>query len=427
MREILRTPRVLSLFLASCVARLPMGAFGLLLVLHTQALTGSYAKGGLASGAYALALGLTNPALARLVDRRGQTVVLRTGAPLAAAGMVSVALLPHGAPLGVLLACSAVTGLTQPPIGACMRALWPVLLDDADRRHTAYSLEGAMLEFVYICGPLAIVAGIGAWSIPAAMIACAFFILAGDLAFSAHPVSRSWRPHPEGARGLTGALRSPGVRVLVAVFALCGLAVGAVAVTVPAALQDMGHRNLTGVLLGLWGVGSMCAGLAMTRVRPAADPTRRLALTLAAWGAAHALLGIAGSPVVLGLLLVVAGASIAPTFVSTNAMLDHLAPPGTLTEAFTWTATGMVAGAATGSALAGTIVDASSPGLAMALLGGGGVLAALLVRAMATGALRAPAEAGSAPEPELYSSPAGAKEAPDVPPAPVAELVDAQG
>jgi hypothetical protein len=70
-------------------------------------------------------------------------------------------------------------------------------------------------------------------------------------------------------------------------------------------------------------------------------------------------------------------------------MLDHLAPAGTLTEAFTWTSTGIVAGAAAGSALAGAIVEAASPGLAMALLGGGGVLAGLLVRAASTGPLRA--------------------------------------
>src|SRR5215218_213410 len=77
VRDVLRTPGALSLFAASCVARLPMGALGLLLVLHTEQLTGSYAHGGLAAGAYALALGISNPALARVVDRRGQTAVLR--------------------------------------------------------------------------------------------------------------------------------------------------------------------------------------------------------------------------------------------------------------------------------------------------------------------------------------------------------------
>jgi hypothetical protein len=91
---------------------------------------------------------------------------------------------------------------------------------------------------------------------------------------------------------------------------------------------------------------------------------------------------------VLALLLLVAGATIAPTFVCANGMLDHLAPAGTLTEAFTWTSTGMVVGAAAGSALAGAIVEASSAQLAIALLAGGGVFAGLLVRTALAGTLR---------------------------------------
>src|ERR671937_43038 len=115
----------------------------------------------------------------------------------------------------------------------------------------------------------------------------------------------------------------------------------------------------------------MVTGLAVGRLGAATDPPRRLALMLVAWSAGHALIDASGEPAALALLLLVAGATIAPTFVCTNGMLDGLAPPGTLTEAFTWTATGIVAGAAAGSALAGAIVEAASPGLAMALLGGG--------------------------------------------------------
>jgi MFS family permease len=393
MRDVLRAPGARTLFLASCVARLPMGALGLLLVLHTQQLTGSYAAGGLASGAYAIALGLSNPALARTVDRRGQTLVLRAGAPLAAVAVVVLAVLPDGAPLGAILAAAFAAGASQPPIGACMRALWPVLLEGPDRRHAAYALEGAVLEIVYICGPLAIVAGIGSWSTSAAMLACAAFLLVGDMSFSTHPISRAWRPHDERPRDLTGALRGPGVRVLVAVFVLCGLSVGAVEVVVPAALDAHGHRELTGVLLGVWGVGSMLAGFAIGRAGAAANPPRRLALTLAAWGVSHAALGASGAPIALGVLLLVAGATIAPTFVSANGMLDDLAPRGTLTEAFTWTSTGIAVGIAAGSTLAGALVEAASPGIAMTALGGGAVLAALLVRAASAGPLRAPATA----------------------------------
>jgi predicted MFS family arabinose efflux permease len=89
----------------------------------------------------------------------------------------------------------------------------------------------------------------------------------------------------------------------------------------------------------------------------------------------------------------VAGASIAPTFVSVNGMLDDLAPAGTLTEAFTWTSTGISIGIAAGAAIGGAVVDAASPAIAMAALGTGGVLAALVVRAAASGPLRAAAPA----------------------------------
>jgi MFS family permease len=391
MRDVLRAPGALSLFATSCVARLPMGALGLLLVLHTQQISGSYARGGLATGVYAIALAASNPLLARIVDRRGQTAVLRTGAPLCAAAVVVLAVLPDGAPLGAILAGAAAAGMFQPPVGACMRALWPVLLDGADRRHAAYALEGVVLEIVYICGPVAIVAGIGSWSTSAALLACAGFLLVGDLAFSAHPISRGWRPHADTARDLTGALRGRGVRVLIAVFVLCGLAVGAVEVVVPAALDANGHRELTGLLLGVWGVGSMLAGLAIGRVGAAPDPPRRLALLLVAWGAGHALIGASGAPAALAVALLIAGATIAPMFVSANGMLDDLAPPGTLTEAFTWTSTGIAVGIAAGSALSGVLVEAASPALAMVLLSAGAVVAALVVRATSAGPLRAAA------------------------------------
>ena len=374
-----------------------MGALGLLLILHTQELTGSYGRGGLAAAVYSLALGISNPALARVVDRRGQTLVLRTGGTIAAIAIALVALLPDSTPLGVIMACAAVGGAAQPPIGACMRALWPSLVDGPDGRHVAYSLESAALEAVYICGPVVIVAGIGSWSVKAALLVCAATQVAGNYAFAAHPASRGFTPEPRGEhRDLSGALRGGGVRVLVAVFALCGLAVGAVEVVVPASLDGMGHRELTGLLLGVWGVGSLVAGVVTARVGAPRNATRRLAVLLALWGALHGAIGLAVTPAELALALLLAGAVIAPTFIVSNGMLDSLAPAGTLTEAFTWTSTGMVAGVAAGAALAGALVDATSPGTAMAALGSGGLLAALVVRSAASSALAPAASPASA-------------------------------
>src|SRR4051812_14012198 len=174
----------MSLFLASCVARLPMGAAGLLLVLHTKDLTGSYGRGGVAAGVFALALAISSPALARIVDRRGQTAVLRAGALVSAASLATIALLPHDTSFAAILAASALAGIAQPPTGACMRALWPVLVRDPRQLHAAYSLESVILEVVYMFGPVVIVAGVGSWSPVAALLVCAACELAGSFAFS---------------------------------------------------------------------------------------------------------------------------------------------------------------------------------------------------------------------------------------------------
>src|SRR4051794_12983359 len=73
-------------FVASLVGRLPMGAVGLVFILRTHEITGSFAAGGAATAAYALSLGLLAPVIGRLIDLRGQTrVLLGTGVVYAAA------------------------------------------------------------------------------------------------------------------------------------------------------------------------------------------------------------------------------------------------------------------------------------------------------------------------------------------------------
>src|ERR671939_612423 len=130
MSAVLRIRGVPAALLTSCVAQLPMGALGLLLILHVRDVTGTYAAGGAVAAAYALSLGLSNPLLARVADRRGPRTVLLAGAPLSAAAIGAQALVPEGAPLVLRLALAAVTGAAQPPVGSLRRRLWNVLVED---------------------------------------------------------------------------------------------------------------------------------------------------------------------------------------------------------------------------------------------------------------------------------------------------------
>src|ERR687889_2864523 len=87
--SLLRIPGFVRLFLASMAGRLPASALGLVLILRTRELTGSFAAGGAVAGAYALANGVTGPLLGRLVDRRGQGPVLVPAGLLATCALLA--------------------------------------------------------------------------------------------------------------------------------------------------------------------------------------------------------------------------------------------------------------------------------------------------------------------------------------------------
>lgn len=383
---VLRHPGVVRLLVLNVLARIPLAGSGVLLVVHAHALSGSYAAAGLVAAANALALAVSAPALGGLVDRRGQTPVLVGGGLVAGAALVALALLPHGAPLGALVALAAVSGAAQPPLGACLRTVWQDLLaGDREAIRSAFALEAAVLELTYILGPFGFLTLAALTSTRVSMGALGALLTAGTLAFAAEPASRAWRPE-DGEPGVArrSALVAPGVRTIVSVMAAVGALVGGVEVTVTAAASP----GATGPLLAVWGAGSLVGGVAAARLGGARG-ARDLALLLLALAGTHAALGLGGgSPFLLGALLAVAGVGIAPVLGTTSALTGDLAVPGTATEAFAWSTTALAVGVAIGAAVTGAIVDAGGVGPAFVAAGAAGLVGAGVVAGRA-GSLRA--------------------------------------
>jgi predicted MFS family arabinose efflux permease len=378
MRSIASSVPLRRLFATSILARLPLAMLSIGLLVHVQHLTGSFADAGLVSGAYAIALGVGGPLLGQLVDRRGQTAVLLSSATVAAALLITIAVQPVGAPLAVLLALAAGIGLAEPPVGACLRTQLPALLSDPSAVRTAYALEASVLELTFIFGPpLALCVG-ALWSTGAALAASGVVLLLATMAFAAQPASRSWRPEPTERRSRGGSLRAPAMRTLVIGLIAVGALLGADEVTVVAAAKALGSTTAAAPLLAVWGVGSLIGGLLAARLGGGARTAAGLALLLAALAAGHlALVPAAGSLVALGGVLLLAGATIAPTEASIYAMVDHAAPAAAMTEAFAWLATAMAVGGAVGAASAGLLVDSAGVTAGFALAGGAGALAVL--------------------------------------------------
>lgn len=354
---VLRRPGVARPFVASLIARLPIGAMGLVFLLHARDLTGSYATGGAIAAANAVAFAAASPAVGRFMDRRGQTLTLALTAVIFAAAMTSFALLPHDTPTGLLAITALVAGASFPPVSPAIRALWADTVTDTDERHAAYSAEATFIELVYLSGPILIVGVIGTWSLRAAAIACGATALAGTLAMAAARASRHWRPTADRAADWAGALRGPGVRVLLVAELLFGLHIGAIELATAAFSESEGTKNAVGPLLGVWGVGSMLGGIWSARRPAPADPPRQLAIFYLLLAAACLPLIAVTSVVTLGAALLVAGFFIAPTGAVANGILGDVAPAGTVTEAFSWVGTAIGAGIALGAAAAGQVVE----------------------------------------------------------------------
>ena len=76
------------------------------------------------------------------------------------------------------------------------------------------------------------------------------------------------------------------------------------------------------------------------------------------------LLPMAAAPsiAVMALIVIPAGLFIAPLLATRNELVGYVAPPGALTEAYTWPVTAFVGGISIGAAMAGQLVE--GPGLA---------------------------------------------------------------
>jgi len=392
LRNLLSTPGVPRVFAASLVARLPAATIELLLVLRVRELGGSYAAGGIAAGACALGLAAGAPVVGRAVDARGQTRVLAICTATTVVALVALALVPAGAPLAIVVGLAAITGAAHPPLGACMRALWPRLLPDRSAQHAAYALESAALELVFVVGP-AVVAGVVAARSPAlALGLCALMLAGGSATFAADRASRSWAAALERPRDIAGALASRGLRTLLVVLVCLGTSFGAIEVSVVAFCGQHGAPSAGGLLLAVWGAASMVGGLIAARRGAGAQPVARLLALLGALAAADVLVAAAPAPAALAAAMLVAGAPIAPLFALIYQLAGDVAREGTATEAFTWLSTGIGVGLAGGTTLAGALAQHGGPhaGFAVAAIAIG--LGALVV-ARAGGAALQPLRA----------------------------------
>jgi hypothetical protein len=344
---------------AGWIARLPIPMLGLGAVLLVAGETGSYALAGAVSGTLALSFSLVSPQWARAMDRRGQGAILRWAmAAYLLSGVAFVGVVVAGGPRWTWFLLAALTGASGPNIGSLVRARWAQALEDPTRRQTAFALEAVVDEVVFVVGPPLVTLLATLVAPPVGFLtgivlgAVGGFWLAGQRA--TEPAVQAVDPAAPARRW---AALNATVLVVAGTYLAVGVVFGAMDVVVVGFTDAEGAPAFAGLALAVYAGGSLVAGLAYGVARLPGTLTSRFLGTAVLFGLAAQLLWSVGSLVVLIATGFVAGLTIAPVLVSGLSLVESRVPRSSLTEALSWTTTGLTLGVTAGSAVAGWAVD----------------------------------------------------------------------
>lgn len=376
-RTLMRPPGVARLVLSVMIGRLPIGIFSFAIVLLVRQETRSFAQAGPASAAWALGAGIVAPLQGRLVDRFGQPAVLIPSTLLNAGAVAGIVIGARaGASIWLLSLFAWLGGAALPPLGACMRSIWAdTFSQDATARSIAYTFESMIAELFYIVGPAITTVLIAVSSPSAALLLAIGLSAAGTIAFATGALSRAWRGEETEERTRAGALAAPGMRTLMLAIVPTGVAFGALEVAMPAFAVAQGHAaGLAGIFLTAMALGSLLGGLWYGGRRWRGPIARRFIGLQALFTLGLLPLLMADSIWSMAVVMTIAGLALAPSAAAGYLVVDHVAPPGTVTEATTWVMTANVVGGALGAALGGLVAQRVSVHAALLLACAGPLL-----------------------------------------------------
>ena len=381
---------------SGALARLPMSMMGLGIILALNHLYDNWTIAGVMSAAYVFATAAVTPFYARLFDRFGQRKVGKFVLAVQVVAMLSFAFAALvRVPIPLLFVLAVVMGLTQFAFGALVRTRWAYVLertDNSEMLNTAYALESAIDEIVFIFGP----------------------ILAAFLAASVNPVSQLFVPTAASAIGGTmffelratqptvirmvnvtaanttdadaavagtasdklsmrqlktsdnrrkrNVLTYAGVIPLLMVFVVFNMSFTAFDTSMTAVMKALHLDSVLGVQLAMLALGS-CIGALFFGSRELKGSRWRhmimfLALMTIGFVVIHACLG---NLVLMGFVEVLTGLTISPVFASGNLVVKETVPEESLTEGLSWVSTAGTVGASFGSMITGIVLDHATP------------------------------------------------------------------
>jgi len=377
-RGVLSYPGAAAFTFAGLLSRLPISMFNISVILMVQIEYGSYEMAGrVAAVGIAVWAAQTLPT-AQLVDRWGQRNAMLPLLALFAIGSVLAiwTAVTHG-PEWLLLLATALASVTG-PLGSLTRARWSHLLHSEKEIHTAFSLEGALDEVLFIGGPaLATVLATTVWS-GAGLVVCVVGCLIGASILLAQTHTQPPRRLPDTGQGGLG-LKIPGAVIAVSLVATgLGLVFGAGDIATVGFADQLGFKSISGALIGAIAVGSFTGGLLYGARHWHLALWVRTVVGAGALAVGYVALSTSPNLVVFAVLGFLTGVTIAPTMTNIDTVVQRVVRRDQITEGMAWVRIGMGIGVAVGSWVAGIALDRADARAGLAVAAASGVLTFVL-------------------------------------------------
>ncbi|CAN7428688.1 MFS transporter [Arthrobacter sp. LjRoot14] len=375
-------------------ARLPLAMLTVGALTLVTAVTGSYAVGGAAAGAVGIGSALGAPVLGAWADRLGQRPVLLFAAVFNTAAVVALILMAYLVPAGQdlaaalpVLAAAFVAGASCPQVGPLARVRWMALTarsrsGNAEDLDAALSYESTADELTFVLGPalVGILASLIAPWLPLAVAAAltltlvpAFAVHRTHLAVplsvrrgrSAPAVADRTAPHDavatsaDSAAGsrTTGSLAMAAVALPFLAMLCMGTFFGSTQTGLSSFSASFATAEVAGLLYAVMGLSSAAAALSVAYwSKRFTFPARWMVSAVLMAGLAVLLL-LPESAFPMVLVLLVLGLPVGPLMVTVFAIGGEVAPAGRLGTVMTALASGIVAGTALGSSVAGQLAQ----------------------------------------------------------------------
>jgi len=379
-RELLTTPGVMGLVIASSIARLPQAMIGIGIITMLVQQTGLYWLAGAVAGTFTLANALIGPRISKLVDQRGQSRVLPFVTAFSIGMLLALILAVYLRAPALLLCILAALAGAMPSMPAMIRARWTQLFRGKPQLHTAFSLDTVLTELAFIIGPPLTIGLSTSFFAEAGPLVAVLMLVIGVTAFL---LQRHTEPKivVGSRRNAHSTLLIPGVRTIVLALLAMGVIGGSIDVAVVAFANAQGWPTSASFILAAYALGSMIAGLTFGALRISLSIEKQFFIGVLTTALTAVLPILSPDVYILSGMLFVAGMSFAPTMVVVMNLGTIIIPPSRITEGLTWMTTGISIGVALGGIVSGLIIDAygARAGFGVAIAAGLIMVAVVLI------------------------------------------------